>query len=81
MGNLDFVKSLNAKFKILRRALKLWAKSLSCLKSTIAKLNELLFMWDFFEEFRELDTHEWSCRAILKEQLLILLRNQQIYWK
>ncbi|XP_020179632.1 uncharacterized protein [Aegilops tauschii subsp. strangulata] len=81
VGNLDSVKSLNAKFKILRRALKLWAKSLSCLKSTIAKLNELLFMWDFFEEFRELDTHEWSCRAILKEQLLILLRNQQIYWK
>ena len=58
VGNLDSVKSLNAKFKILRRALKLWAKSLSCLKTAIAKLNELIFMWDFFEEFRELDIHE-----------------------
>ena len=81
MGNLDSVKSLNAKFKILRRALKLWAKSLSCLKTAIAKLNELIFMWDLFEEFRELDIHEWNCRAMLKEQLLILLRNQKIYWK
>ena len=81
MGNLDSVKSLNAKFKNLRRASKLWAKTLSYLKTQIAKLNELIFLWDFFEEFRELDIHEWNCRAILKEHLLILLRNQKIYWK
>ena len=81
VGNLDVVKSLNAKFKNLRRALKLWAKSLSCLRAQIAKLNELIFLWDFFEEFRELEIHEWNCRAILKDQLLLLLRNQKIYWK
>ena len=81
VGNLDAVKSLNAKFKNLRRALKLWARSLSCLKAQIAKLNELIFLWDFFEEFRELEIHEWNCRAILKDQLLLLLRNQKIYWK
>ena len=57
MGNLDAVKTLNAKLKNLRRALKLWAKSLSCLKTQIAKLNELIFLWDFLEEFRELDIH------------------------
>ena len=53
MGNLDSVKSLNAKFKNLRRALKLWARSLSCLKTPMAKINELIFLWDFFEEFRD----------------------------
>ena len=79
VGTLDAVKSLNAKFKNLRRALKLWVRSLSCLKAQIAELNELIFLWDFFEEFRELDIHEWNCRDILKEQLLILLRNQKIY--
>ena len=33
VGNMDAAKSINAKFKNLRRALKQWARSLSCLKS------------------------------------------------
>ena len=76
VGNLDAAKSLNAKFKNLRRALKLWAKNLSCLKSKIAAINEVIFLFDLFEEFRDLGDFEWNCRVILKEQLLILLKNQ-----
>ena len=34
-----------------------------------------------FEEFRDLGDFEWNCRVILKEHLLILLKNQKIYWK
>ena len=81
MGNLDAAKSLNAKFKNLRRALKLWAKNLSCLKSKIAAINEVIFLFDLFEEFRDLGDLEWNCRVSLKEHLLILLKNQKIYWK
>ena len=75
MGHLDPAKFLNAKFKNLRRALKLRARSLSFLKTHITKINEVIFLWDFFEVFRELDIYEWNCRIILKEHLLILLRN------
>ena len=39
VGNLDPAKCLNAKFKNLRRALKLRARSLSFLKTHIAKIN------------------------------------------
>ena len=26
-------------------------------------------------------TYEWNCRILLKEHLLVLLKNQNIYWK
>ena len=56
-------------------------QKLSCLKSKIAAINEVIFLFDLFEEFRDLGDFEWNCRVILKEQLLILLKNQKIYWK
>lgn len=81
VGNLDAAKTLNAKFKNLRRALKLWASGLSCLNAQIATVNEVIFLLDLSEEFRDLGDFEWNCRLILKEHLLNLLKNQKIYWK
>lgn len=79
VGNLDGAKNLNAKFKNLRRALKQWARGLSCLKSQIAAFNEVIFLLDLFEEFRDLGEFEWNYRALLNEQLIMLLRNQTNY--
>ena len=81
VGNMDAAKSINAKFKNLRRALKHWARSLPRLNTQIAGINEVIFLLDLFEEFRELGMFEWNCRIILPEHLLTLLKNQKIYWK
>src|ERR1043165_1301907 len=74
-------KKINAKLKNVRRALKLWAKTLPTLKIEIGKLNELIFILDFLEEFRDLYVEEWNCRVLLKEYLLDLQDSQRIYWK
>lgn len=79
VGNLDAAKILNAKFKNLRSAFILSARNLSCLKEKISAINEMIFLLDLFEEFRDLGDFEWNCRQILKEHLLILLKNQKIY--
>ncbi|XP_073363138.1 uncharacterized protein [Aegilops tauschii subsp. strangulata] len=81
VGHSDYAKSINAKLKNLRRALKQWARTISCLKRKIENLNEVIFFFDLVEEFRNLSDSEWNCRNLLKEELLILLKNQKIYWK
>lgn len=80
-GYTDAAKNINAKLNFLRRALKKWAKSLSCLKKKIEAINDGIFLLDLFEEYRALTTLEWNCRNILKEELMVLLQNQKIYWK
>jgi len=77
----DIAKTITAKFKVLRRDIKIWAKFVSCLKQQIAELNECIFSPRFIEEFRFLSSFEWNCRHLLKETLLNLLQHQQIYWK
>ena len=47
----------------------------------IADIIVCIFLLDFFEEFRRLDTMEWNCRNLLKEHLMIILKNPRIYWK
>lgn len=81
VGFQDRAKKISAKFKNLRRALKQWAKNLSCLKLKIEQLNECIFLFDLFEEYMALSNLEWRRRVILKEELLTLLKNQKIYWK
>jgi hypothetical protein len=56
VNHSDSAKKINAKFKNLRRGLKLWAKNLPCLKKTIAQVNEVIDLLDNFEEFRTLFT-------------------------
>ena len=42
VGHTDCAKKINAKFKNVRRALKLWAKNLSCHKKQIVELNDFI---------------------------------------
>jgi hypothetical protein len=77
----DSAKKINAKFKNLRRGLKLWAKNLPCLKRTIVQVNEVIDLLDNFEEFKTLSTAEWNLRDILRSHVLELIQNQRIYWK
>jgi hypothetical protein len=54
VGYGDSAKNINAKFKNLRRGLKLWAKNLPCLKRLIAQVNEVilcLMSWKSSELF------------------------------
>ena len=79
VGKLDAAKSITAKFKNLRRTMKQWARNISFLKTKNAAIDEVIFQLDLFEEFRYLADFERKCRQILKEHLIILLKNQKIY--
>jgi hypothetical protein len=77
----DSAKRVNAKFKNLRRAIKLWEKELPCLKQQIDKVNSIIELLDVFEEVRALNAYEWNLREILKAHVITLLQNQKSYWK
>ena len=81
VGHADCAKKLNAKFKNVRRALKLWAKNLASHSKLIAYLNDCIFLWDMIEEYRDLTVFENNCRTMLKDFLLTVLNDQKIYWK
>lgn len=74
-------KRLNAKFKNLRRSIKLWAKNLPFLKHLISNFNEVILFIDTLEEFGSLSLTEWNLRDILKNHVITLLQNQKSYWK
>jgi hypothetical protein len=77
----DSAKMVNAKFKNLRRSLKLWAKNLPCVKQNIAKVNDTIEILDILEEYRHLTLEERNLRDLLKYHLLKLLHNKNVYWK
>jgi hypothetical protein len=81
VGFIDSATMINAKFKNLRTALKLWEKNLPCLKYMIAKVNSVIYMLDTIEEFRTLSLEEWNLRNILKSHVITLLQNKKGYWK
>jgi hypothetical protein len=68
--HMNSAKKINAKFKNLRRALKIWAKRLPCFKNLIKKVNETIELLDIFEELRPLSTEEWNLRDLLKSHFL-----------
>jgi hypothetical protein len=72
-------KRINAKFKNMRRTLKLWANS--CLKLLISNVKASIELLDTLEEFRRLTTEEAHLRSILTIHLITLLKNQRIYWR
>jgi hypothetical protein len=74
-------KRINAKFKNVRRALKIWSRNLPCLKKQIEKVNSVIEMLDNFEEIRVLNDIEWNLRDILKSHVISLLQHQKAYWK
>jgi hypothetical protein len=77
----DATLILTAKFKNLRRSLKIWKHSLSNLRSTIANVKLILSLMTLIEEFRDLSVCEWNFKVILQEKLQSLLRQQKTYWK
>jgi len=72
---------LSAKFKNLRRALKIWKNSLSNLKATIAKVKLVLSFFTLIEEFWDLTIFEWNFKDILQEKIQSLLKQQKAYWR
>jgi hypothetical protein len=61
--------------------LKLWSKNLSQLSALITVCNKVIFYLDSLEECRQLYLPEWNMRNIIKNQLQVLLRYKNIYWK
>jgi mannosylglycoprotein endo-beta-mannosidase len=73
--------AISAKFKLLRRTLKLWSKNLSNLSKLIANCNMMVAFFDRLEEVRTLYPSELKFRDIIKEHIRSLLRMQNQYWK
>lgn len=74
-------KRISAKFKRLRKGLKIWSKNLSQLSAKIRTTNPVILLLDSMEEFRPLPTPEWNGRAFLQEHLKFPLKAQHSYWK
>ena len=72
----DAVLILTAKFKNLRRALKIWKHSLSNLKASISKVKLVLFFLTLIEEFRDLTIYEWNFKDLLQQKIQSLLQQQ-----
>jgi hypothetical protein len=68
--------TISAKFKLLRRSLKLWSKNLSNLSKLIANCNMTVTFFDRLEEIRALYPTELKFRDIIKEHIRFLLRMQ-----
>jgi len=81
LSESDSAKLITAKFKRLRKRLKIWSKSISNLAGSIQATNNVIMMWDQFEEYRQLSDTKQNGRDMLKEHLLKLLSFQRIYWR
>ena len=81
VGFTDQAKKINAKLKNTRRALKLWSKSLSSLKASIAHVNSIIDLLEMLEEFRTLSVFESNLKDLGKAHMLDLLESQNSYWK
>lgn len=78
---VDAAKIINAKFKILRKHLKTWAKSLSPIKEEILNVKNFVAFLDAIENFRDLTSIELTLREDLKVLLTSLLKKQKLYWQ
>ena len=74
-------KNLMAKFKNLRRVLKVWQKHISSIMANIANVKAVLSAMEILEEHRDLTVEEWNFKDLLSEKLLSLLHQQKVYWK
>lgn len=77
----DSAQIVSAKFKLLRRILKNWAKSFSNLSKLISNCNLTIAFFDKPEEIRNLYPQEASLRDIMKSHIKNLLSMQNAYWK
>lgn len=72
---------LAEKLKTLRHELKKWKKSLSKLRTLIAKCDMVILFFDNLEEERQLSIPEANFRKIVKLHYEKLLKVQYLYWK
>jgi hypothetical protein len=79
-GN-NIASRITAKFKLLRRVLKRWGKTLSQLNTAIQTCNDILSILDSLEENRQLYRQAHNFRKILRGHILKLLERKKIFWK
>jgi hypothetical protein len=77
----DSAKVISTKFKLLRKALKIWSTSISVINKVIDNCNEIILLLDGLEEQRALHISEWNFRNIVKRRLHHLLSCKREYWK
>jgi hypothetical protein len=61
----DKAKNLTAKFKITRKVLKDWQRSLPKIDKTVRDIKLLIEFIDNIEEHRDLSIEEWNFRDIM----------------
>jgi hypothetical protein len=77
----DKAKNLTTKFKIARKVLKDWQRSLPKIDKTVRDIKLLIEFIDNIEEHRDLSIEEWNFRDIMQIKVAELLNIQKIYWK
>jgi len=58
-------KNLTAKFKLLRRKIREWQKSLVNLKTLISNTRLIILFLEVIQEFRDLSLAEWNFKELL----------------
>jgi hypothetical protein len=74
-------KNLTTKFKITRKVLKEWQRSLPKIDKTVGHIKLLIEFIDIIEEHRDLSIEEWNFRELMQTKTADLLQIQKIYWK
>jgi hypothetical protein len=77
----DKAKNLKAKFKIIRKVLKDWQRSLPKIDKIVRHIKLLIEFIDIIEEHRDLSIEEWNFRDHMQTKVAELLHIQKIYWK
>jgi hypothetical protein len=77
----DKAKTITAKFKNLRKALRIWQQYLSNLKRNLENIKVVLSLLEIIEESRDLTLMEWNFKEILTANLNHLLEQQRVYWR
>jgi hypothetical protein len=77
----DKAKNLKAKFKIIRKVLKDWQRSLPKIDKIVRHIKLLIEFIDIIEEHRDLSLEEWNFRDHMQTKVAELLHIQKIYWK
>jgi hypothetical protein len=73
----DKAKNLTTKFKIARKVLKDWQRSLPKIDKTVRDIKLLIEFIDNIEEHRDLSIEEWNFRDIMQIKVAELLNIQK----
>ena len=78
-GISDAVMLLTAKFKNLRKGLRVWKQQLPNLAATINNIKSVIHFLETIELFRDLSLSEWNFKNLVTKKLIFLLKQQKIY--